>query len=91
MSGDVESNPGPVQSRPVHTCNNDPRVVRLEKALQRRDEKIATLIKKMRQEIKNKKIYTQGFFVVVPYLVDLKKFLSVLISVLLQSQIIHLF
>lgn len=62
MSGDVESNPGPVQSRPVHTCNNDPRVVRLEKALQRRDEKIATLIKKMRQEIKNKKIHTQGFF-----------------------------
>nr|WPV03021.1 RNA-dependent RNA polymerase [buhirugu virus 2] len=62
MSGDVESNPGPVQSRPVYARNNDPRAIRLEKALQRRDEKITTLIKKLRQEIKSKKIYTQGFF-----------------------------
>lgn len=62
ISGDIESNPGPVQSRPAHVRNNDPRTVRLEKALQRRDEKISTLIKKLRQEIKKNRIRTQGFF-----------------------------
>lgn len=62
LSGDVETNPGPVQSRPVHYRNNDPRYAQLEKAVLRRDEKIRTLIKKLRQEIKSNKIYTQGFF-----------------------------
>jgi len=61
LSGDVELNPGPVQSRPLYTRNNDSRVAKLENAIQRRDEKIQTLIKKIRQQVKHNKIYTQVF------------------------------
>lgn len=61
--GDVESNPGPVQSRPLQYRNNDPRTARLEKALERRDNKIKKLIKDLRIAIKNNKIYAQiGMF-----------------------------
>jgi hypothetical protein len=49
LSGDVESNPGPMQSRPVYTHNNDPRVTRLEKALARRDSKIQTLLRQLQR------------------------------------------
>nr|ULF99876.1 MAG: hypothetical protein 1 [Cripavirus sp.] len=62
LSGDVELNPGPVQSRPLYNRNNDPRCIRLEKALERRDQKIKSLIKHLRQQIKSNKIYTQGLF-----------------------------
>lgn len=62
LSGDVETNPGPVQSRPVHYRYNDPRFVRLEKALERRDDKIKTLLKELRRQIKSQKIYSQGMF-----------------------------
>lgn len=62
LAGDVETNPGPVQSRPVPPRNNDPRMVRLENALNRRDQKIKTLIKQLRQSIKNNRIYPQGLF-----------------------------
>ena len=62
LAGDVETNPGPVQSRPLYIRNNDPRCIRLEKALDRRDQKIKTLIKHLRQQIKNNKITPQGLF-----------------------------
>jgi len=62
LAGDVELNPGPVQSRPVYIRNNDPRCIRLEKALERKDQKIKSLIKHLRQQIKKNKIYTQGLF-----------------------------
>nr|UQB76006.1 non-structural polyprotein [Flumine dicistrovirus 34] len=62
LSGDVESNPGPVFSRPLPVRNNDPRLVKLENALNRRDQKIKTLIKQLRQSIKSNRIYPQGFF-----------------------------
>nr|QEQ50980.1 replicase polyprotein [Drosophila C virus] len=62
LSGDVETNPGPVQSRPVYYRYNDPRYTRLEKAIERRDDKIKTLIKELRRQIKNRKIYSQGMF-----------------------------
>lgn len=63
LSGDVESNPGPVHSRPLQTRNNDPRLAKLEKALDRRDAKIKTLIKHLRQQIKSNhtRIYCQVF------------------------------
>jgi len=63
LSGDVETNPGPLQSRPSQYRYNDPRVVRLENALHRRDEKIKTLIKHLRQQIKSNqtKVYCQIF------------------------------
>nr|ULF99811.1 MAG: hypothetical protein 1 [Dicistroviridae sp.] len=48
----VEMNPGPVQSRPVTTQNNNPRVLRLEDALRRRDNKIRTLVRKIEQYAK---------------------------------------
>lgn len=61
--GDVESNPGPVQSRPLQYRNNDPRTVKLEKALERRDNKIKKLLKDLRLAIKHNKIYAQiGMF-----------------------------
>nr|ULF99872.1 MAG: hypothetical protein 1 [Cripavirus sp.] len=62
LSGDVETNPGPVQSRPAYYRNNDPRYVRLERALERRDDKIKTLLKELRRQIKSNKIYSQGMF-----------------------------
>lgn len=62
LSGDVETNPGPVQSRPLQYRNNDPRVVKLENALVRKDQKIKKLLKDLRQAIKRNKIYTQGLF-----------------------------
>nr|ULF99801.1 MAG: hypothetical protein 1 [Dicistroviridae sp.] len=49
LCGDVELNPGPVQSRPVYTQNNDPRVIQLEKVIVNRDRKIKTLIRKIEQ------------------------------------------
>ena len=63
LSGDVEQNPGPTQSRPLQVRNNDPRLVKLEKALDRRDAKIKTLIKHLRQQIKSNhtRIYCQVF------------------------------
>lgn len=61
--GDVESNPGPVQSRPLQYRNNDPSVVKLEKALERRENKIKKLIKDLRRAVKQEKIYAQiGMF-----------------------------
>jgi hypothetical protein len=48
----IELNPGPVQSRPVTTQNNNPRVLRLEDALRRRDNKIRTLVRKIEQYTK---------------------------------------
>nr|ASM93981.1 putative ORF1 protein 1 [Millport beadlet anemone dicistro-like virus 1] len=60
MSGDVESNPGPVQSRPVNTQNNDPRVTRLENAIARRDLKIRTLLRQMQRAAKRPR--AQGMF-----------------------------
>lgn len=48
----VEMNPGPVQSRPATTQNNNPRVLRLEDALRRRDNKIRTLVRKIEQYTK---------------------------------------
>nr|ULF99817.1 MAG: putative replicase polyprotein [Dicistroviridae sp.] len=62
LSGDIETNPGPVQSRPLLYCNNDPKYIKLEKALERRDDKIKTLLKKLRYEIKTKRIYAQGIW-----------------------------
>ena len=62
LSGDVEMNPGPVQSRPLQYRNNDPRAVKLEKALERKDQKIKKLIKELRLAIKRNKIYSQGLF-----------------------------
>lgn len=62
LSGDVEMNPGPVQSRPLQYRNNDPRTAKLEKALERKDQKIKKLIKELRQAIKRNKIYPQGLF-----------------------------
>jgi len=61
LAGDVEQNPGPIQSRPLQYRNNDPRTVRLEKALERKDQKIKKLIKDLRRAIKHQKIYAQGF------------------------------
>lgn len=62
LAGDVESNPGPIQSRPLQYRNNDPRTVRLEKALERKDQKIKKLIKDLRRAIKHNKIHAQGLF-----------------------------
>ncbi|UHR49765.1 MAG: RNA helicase [Hangzhou hydrellia griseola dicistrovirus 1] len=62
LSGDVEMNPGPVQSRPLQYRNNDPRAAKLEKALERKDQKIKKLIKDLRHAIKRNKIYPQGLF-----------------------------
>ena len=62
LSGDVETNPGPVQSRPLCNRYNDPRYIKLEKAIARRDEKIKTLIRELRREIKTGRIYSQGMF-----------------------------
>lgn len=62
LSGDVETNPGPTQSRPLQYRNNDPRTVKLEKALDRKDQKIKKLIKDLRRAIKQNKIYPQGMF-----------------------------
>lgn len=64
LSGDVETNPGPVQSRPLLDRNNDPRLAKLERALERQEQKNKSLIKHLRQAIKNRrnKIYTQFFF-----------------------------
>jgi len=61
LSGDVETNPGPIQSRPLQYRYNDPRTVRLEKALEKKDQKIKKLIKDLRLAIKHKKIYAQVF------------------------------
>nr|AZR39355.1 nonstructural polyprotein [Hypsignathus monstrosus dicistrovirus] len=62
LAGDVERNPGPVQSRPSLIRNNDPRTVKLEKALERKDQKIKKLIKDLRIAIKRNKIHAQGMF-----------------------------
>nr|UNI73823.1 MAG: RNA-dependent RNA polymerase [brine shrimp dicistrovirus 1] len=59
LSGDVESNPGPVQSRPVNTRNNDPRVLQLENAMKRKNEKISTLKKKIKRQEKEMRIWAQ--------------------------------
>jgi len=61
LSGDVETNPGPVFSRPLQYRNNDPRYVKLENAIIRRDHKIQTLLRELRRSIKNERIYSQGF------------------------------
>ena len=63
LSGDVETNPGPVQSRPLPVRYNDPRTVKLENAIQRRDEKIRTLISHLRRQCKDRrnKIFVQMF------------------------------
>lgn len=62
----IEMNPGPVQSRPVITQNNNPRVLRLENALKRRDDKIRTLMRKIEQYAKRPSAQmnpqTQGLF-----------------------------
>nr|ULF99857.1 MAG: hypothetical protein 1 [Cripavirus sp.] len=61
LSGDVELNPGPTLSRPLQYRNNDPRTVRLEKALEKKEQKIRKLLKDLRLAIKENKIYAQGF------------------------------
>lgn len=61
LCGDIESNPGPIQSRPLPPRHNAPREVRLEKALERKNDKIRTLIKALRQAIKRNKIQAQMF------------------------------
>jgi hypothetical protein len=67
LSGDVESNPGPTQSRPVFTQNNDPRVIQLEKAIERQHGKIRTLIRQIerlnkRPRAQMTKPHAQGLF-----------------------------
>lgn len=53
LSGDVELNPGPVQSLPyARNYNNDPRYARYEAKIQRQKQKISTILKKIRQDIK---------------------------------------
>lgn len=61
LSGDVESNPGPVQSRPQSSRNNDPRLTKLEKAILRSQQKTTSLIKHLRREIKYQDIHAQIF------------------------------
>nr|ULF99874.1 MAG: hypothetical protein 1 [Cripavirus sp.] len=61
LSGDVESNPGPVQSRPQLHRNNDPRLTKLEKAILRSQQKTTSLIKHLRREIKYRDIHPQFF------------------------------
>lgn len=63
LAGDIETNPGPVQSRPLQYRYNDPRYVKLEKAIERRDQKIKTLVSHLRQQIKshNTQVYAQMF------------------------------
>nr|ULF99782.1 MAG: putative replicase [Dicistroviridae sp.] len=61
LSGDVELNPGPVQSRPLLVRNNDPRTVKLENAIARRDDKIKTLIAHLRRETNRKYAKCQMF------------------------------
>lgn len=62
LSGDIETNPGPVQSRPSQYRDNDPRIVKLEKALERQQNKVRTLIKHLRHEVKrNNNVYVQMF------------------------------
>lgn len=62
LAGDIETNPGPVQSRPLSVRNNDPRMTKLEKALERKQDKIETLIKELRRSIKDERIYPQSLF-----------------------------
>nr|QZZ63310.1 hypothetical protein [Vespula vulgaris Picorna-like virus 1] len=53
LSGDVELNPGPVQSLPyARNYNNDPRYARYEAQISRQKQKISTILKKIRQDIK---------------------------------------
>lgn len=59
-SGDIESNPGPVQSKPFASRNNDPRLAKLERAIERRESKIRTLIAQLRREVKISR--AQGLF-----------------------------
>lgn len=59
--GDIESNPGPIQSRPLPSRYNDPRVVKLEKAISNREDKIKTLIKQLRRFAKDDRLYTHMF------------------------------
>nr|ULF99863.1 MAG: putative replicase polyprotein [Cripavirus sp.] len=61
LSGDVETNPGPVQSRPQLYRNNDPRLTKLEKAIMRSQQKTNSLIKHLRREIKYGAIHAQLF------------------------------
>lgn len=56
----IESNPGPVQSRPLFIRNNDPRIVKLEKALERKEAKVRTLIRAI--ERLSKRPVAQGMF-----------------------------
>lgn len=62
LSGDVETNPGPVFSRPLPTRNNDPRAIALEKVKEKQEEKVKTLIRELRRDIKYNRIYPQGLF-----------------------------
>lgn len=62
LSGDVETNPGPVFSHPVEYRNNDPRYLQLEKVIEKQKKQIRDLVKQLRREIKHKRIYTQGIF-----------------------------
>lgn len=62
LAGDVEMNPGPTFSRPVQYRNNDPRYAQLTRALDRRDQKVKTLLRELRRQIKSNKIYAQGSF-----------------------------
>nr|QJI52213.1 MAG: nonstructural polyprotein 1 [Dicistroviridae sp.] len=61
LAGDIELNPGPVQSRPLLNRNNDPRLVKLEKAIIRSKQKTKTLINHLRREIKYSNIQAQFF------------------------------
>jgi hypothetical protein len=53
LSGDVELNPGPVQSLPyARNYNNDPRYARYDAQITRQKQKITAILKKIRQDIK---------------------------------------
>lgn len=62
LSGDVELNPGPPvfsKPQPAVSRNNDPRIQKLVRALERKDDKIKTLLKELRR---SRKIRPQGIF-----------------------------
>nr|ASM93984.1 putative ORF1 [Caledonia beadlet anemone dicistro-like virus 2] len=60
ICGDVESNPGPIPSRPVPPRNNDPRSVQLEKAIWKKEAKVRSLIREIQRMDKHINPRAQG-------------------------------
>lgn len=60
--GDVEANPGPIHSRPIFPRDNDPRGIRLEKVLEKREAKIRTLVRRLARLSKVANPRAQGVF-----------------------------